>query len=387
MNGFAQLGVPAAISDTLAAKGITSPFPIQTLTLPDALAGRDVTGRARTGSGKTLAFGIPMLHRCERAEGRRPSALVLAPTRELAAQIAEELEPLGRSVDRRVGVVYGGAPLEQQTKQLRAGIDLLVATPGRLIDLIQRKDCSLDDVSMVAVDEADRMADLGFLPQVDWVLRHVPSGAQMLLFSATLDGAVAGLVRRMNEPIIHEVDDPEPTIDSMTHRFLQVHHMDKARIVARIAASADRVIVFSRTKRGCDRLVSDLLDLDVPAAAIHGDLPQRQRERALERFTSGARPVLVATDVAARGIHVDDVEVVIHFDPPEDHKGYLHRSGRTARAGAAGLVVSLVEWDQELEVRRIQRRLGLGDIPQVPMFSNDERLDDLAGWDPARQVA
>jgi superfamily II DNA/RNA helicase len=209
----------------------------------------------------------------------------------------------------------------------------------------------------------------------------------MLLFSATLDAAVVSLSRRMTDPVIHEVVDAEPTVDSMTHRFLQVHHMDKAKIVARIAAKADRMIVFCRTKRGCDRLASDLVDLGVRASAIHGDLPQRMRERALERFAEGSQPVLVATDVAARGIHVDDVEVVIHHDPPEDHKSYLHRSGRTARAGATGLVVSLVEWDQELPVRRIQRRLGLGDIPQVQMFSNDDRLDDLASWDPMTQVA
>jgi superfamily II DNA/RNA helicase len=384
---FSSLGVPEPIVATLAAKGIETPFPVQTLTLPDALAGRDVTGRAQTGSGKTLAFGIPMLDRCATATSRRPTALVLAPTRELALQIAEELEPLGRSVDRRVGVAYGGATLERQAKQLRSGIDLLVATPGRLIDLIQRGDCELSDVSVVAVDEADRMADLGFLPQVEWVLRHVPAGGQMLLFSATLDAAVVSLSRRMTDPVIHEVVDAEPTVDSMTHRFLQVHHMDKAKIVARIAAKADRMIVFCRTKRGCDRLASDLVDLGVRASAIHGDLPQRMRERALERFAEGSQPVLVATDVAARGIHVDDVEVVIHHDPPEDHKSYLHRSGRTARAGATGLVVSLVEWDQELPVRRIQRRLGLGDIPQVQMFSNDDRLDDLASWDPMTQVA
>jgi superfamily II DNA/RNA helicase len=387
LTTFSALGVPEPIAEALRAKGIETTFPIQTLTLPDALAGRDVTGRAQTGSGKTLAFGIPMLDRAGRASPRRPTALVLAPTRELAVQIAEELEPLGRSVDRRVGIVYGGADLERQAKALRRGVDLLVATPGRLIDLIQRGDCELSDITVVAVDEADRMADFGFLPQVEWVLRHVPPGVQMMLFSATLDAAVASLSRRMHDPVVHEVIDAEPTVDSMTHRYLQVHHMDKAKVVARIAGTADRMIVFCRTKRGCDRLASDLVALGVPASAIHGDLPQRMRERALKRFADGSQPVLVATDVAARGIHVDDVEVVVHYDPPEDHKAYLHRSGRTARAGASGLVVSLVEWDEELPVRRIQRRLGLGDIPQVPMFSNDSRLDDLATWDPVIQVA
>jgi superfamily II DNA/RNA helicase len=386
MTTFSDLGVPRALVDALASQGITSPFPIQSETLPDALAGRDVTGKARTGSGKTLAFGIPMVTRAPAGSPRRPTGLVLAPARELAQQIAGDLRPLAAAVDRTVGVVHGGAGFDRQVAALRGGLDVVVATPGRLIDLVQRGDVALTDVTVVTVDEADRMADLGFLPQVEWLLRHVPKGAQMLLFSATLDGAVAALLRRMDDPVVHTVDDDAPTVESMVHRFVKVHRMDKARVVAAVAGSHRRVIVFNRTKRGCDRLAADLAGLGVPASALHGDLPQAERERALARFADGRRPVLVATDVAARGIHVDDVAVVVHADPAEDHKAYLHRSGRTARAGAGGLVVSLVEWDQELAVRRLQRRLGLGDIPQVEMFSNDPRLADLAAWDP-RAVA
>ena len=382
MTTFADLGVPTPLVDALAATGITSPFPVQTLTLPDALAGRDVAGKAKTGSGKTLAFGLPTLTRVGKGSPRRPAALVLAPTRELATQIAEELEPLGKAVDRTVSVVYGGASMETQVKKLLRGVDVVVATPGRLIDLVQRGDAILDAVEIVTVDEADRMADMGFLPQVQCLLRHVPDGGQTLLFSAPLDGAVAALAARMVDPVTHEVDEPEPTVTSMTHRFLLVHHMDKARVAAAIAAPMDRVIMFCRTKRACDRAAADLRELGVGASAIHGDLPQVKRERALAKFTDGSQPVLVATDVAARGIHVDGVDVVIHYEPAEDHKAYLHRSGRTARAGAKGLVVTLLEWNQELEVKRTQKRLGLADIPIVEMFSNDKRLADLTEWDP-----
>jgi superfamily II DNA/RNA helicase len=382
MTTFADAGVPRVLVDALASQGITAPFAIQALALPDALAGRDVTGKAKTGSGKTLAFGLPTLARVPAGGPRRPTALILAPARELALQIASDLAPLATAADRTIGVVYGGASMDDQIAALRRGVDVVVATPGRLIDLIQRGDVVLDDVAVITIDEADRMADLGFLPQVEWLLRHVPDSAQMMLFSATLDGAVAALVRHMDDPVVHGVEETAPTVDSMLHRFVQVHRMDKARVIGAVAAASERVIVFCRTKRYCDRLAADLVDLGVPAAPLHGDLPQSQRERALARFTNGTTPVLVATDVAARGIHVEEVEVVIHADPPEDHKTYLHRSGRTARAGAAGLVVSLIEWDQELVVRRIQRRLGLGDLPQVEMFSNDPRLADLASWDP-----
>lgn len=383
MTTFHDMGVPRPLADTLARQGITEPFPIQALTLPDGLAARDVAGKARTGSGKTLAFGLPTLARVAKATPRRPAALVLAPTRELAVQIADELTPLATAVDRNVTVVYGGASLNDQAKRLTRGADVVIATPGRLIDLVQRGDAQLGAIGIVTIDEADRLADMGFLPQVEWLLRHVPEGAQKMLFSATLDGTVAALADRMVDPAVHSVEDAEPTVDSMIHRFINVHHMDKARVIAALSASSRRTLVFCRTKRNCDRLTRNLVELGIRASAIHGDLAQSQREKALARFAAGRQPVLVATDVAARGIHVDDIEIVIHSDPPEDHKTYLHRSGRTARAGAAGLTVSLIEWDQELLVRRIQRRLGLGHIPQIEMFSNDPRLTDLAACDPA----
>jgi superfamily II DNA/RNA helicase len=379
---FEQLGVDPALVKTLSEKGIDQAFPIQELTITDALAGRDVCGKAKTGSGKTLAFGLPTLQRVQRAESRRPRALVLVPTRELATQVSEELAPLGQAVDVRVEPVYGGANMTAQISALTRGAEVVVATPGRMIDLIERKEASLADVDIVVVDEADRMADMGFLPQVEWLLRHIDGTHQTLLFSATLDGAVKTLVTRYQaDPVRHEVESPQVTVEEMTHRFLLVHQMDKTRVIAAIARASTRTIVFTRTKRYADRLVDDLKEEGVKAGAIHGDLPQRLRERSLADFSAGKLPVLVATDVAARGIHVDDVDVVIHGDPPEDHKAYLHRSGRTARAGEQGLVVTLALWNEELEVRRMQKRVGI-DLPIVEIFSNDARLADLTAWDP-----
>jgi superfamily II DNA/RNA helicase len=251
-----------------------------------------------------------------------------------------------------------------------------------MIDLIDRKAVSVADVAHVVVDEADRMADMGFLPQVEWLLRQAENKHQTLLFSATLDGVIDSLVRRyQTDPVFHEVESPEVTVDQMTHRFVQVHAMDKVKVAATISKTHGRTIMFTATKHMADRLARELQDLDVDAAAIHGDLRQNHREKALNDFGDGKLAVLVATDVAARGIHVDDVEVVIHYDPPSDHKTYLHRSGRTARAGSEGLVVTLALYNEELEVRRMQKRVGL-DLPVVEMFSNDDRLTDLAGWDP-----
>jgi superfamily II DNA/RNA helicase len=384
---FEELGVPAGIADALRLQGITTPFPIQALTLPDGLAGRDIRGKAQTGSGKTLAFGIPMLARAGHGSSKHPAGLVLAPTRELAAQITAELAPLGTAIGLRVAAAFGGAPIKAQIALIRQGIDVLVATPGRLVDLIRQEEVTLDAVTVVAVDEADRMADLGFLPQVEWLLRRIPAGRQTLLFSATLDGAASRLARQAVDPVVHTVEEDQLTVEGMTHRFIQVHHMDKAKVLKRLAAAHGRTIAFCRTKRTCDRVARDLVALGAPAVAIHGDLPQTTRERSLARFTDGSRPLLVATDVAARGIHVDGIQAVVHYDPPEDHNAYLHRSGRTARAGASGLVVCFAEWNQELDVRRIQRRLGLSEVPLVQMFSNDRRLDDLAGWDPMVEVA
>ena len=276
--------------------------------------------------------------------------------------------------------VYGGADIERQIKKLNKGVELVVATPGRLIDLIDRGVVDLQNVSLAVIDEADRMADMGFLPQVEWILRRVEGVHQTLLFSATLDGAIDGLVTRyQNDPVRHEVEAKEVTVEEMVHRFVQVHDMDRNKVVASIVNSGTRTMVFCNTKRACDRLAGDLSKLGVAAQAIHGDLRQRQREKALRDFSEGRIQALVATDVAARGIHVDDVDVVIHYDPPDDHKTYLHRSGRTARAGGSGVAVTLVLWNQELDVKRMQKRLAL-DIPIIEMFSNDDRLTDLAGW-------
>jgi len=379
---FADLGLRDEIVTTLSDKGITSPFPIQALTIPDALAGKDVCGKAKTGSGKTLAFGLPVLQRLEVAQPNLPRALVLVPTRELANQVCDELKPAAAAVDRSVLAVYGGAPIEKQIAKLDKGVDMVVATPGRMIDLIERKAVAVTSVSHVIVDEADRMADMGFLPQVEWILRNVQSDRQTLLFSATLDGAVNSLIRRyQSDPEMHEVAGKEVTVDEMTHRFIAVHKMDKAKVAATIAKSVDRTIMFTRTKVMADRLADELHSLGLDAAAIHGDLRQSQREKSLRDFSNGKLHVMVATDVAARGIHVDDVDVVLQYDPPSDHKTYLHRAGRTARAGESGLVVTLSVWNEELDIKRLQKRIGVL-MPIVEMFSNDPRLSDLVGWDP-----
>jgi superfamily II DNA/RNA helicase len=383
---FAALGVSPDVVEVLAGQGITDPFPIQALAIRDALDGRDVCGKAKTGSGKTLAFGIPMLQRIEpdpsATPKRAPRGLVLVPTRELARQVTDVLEPLARTTGLAVVACYGGTSMDVQIKELRAGTDLLIATPGRLIDLRQRGDVDLDQVEIVVLDEADRMADMGFMPQVEWLLRHLLKPHQTMLFSATLDGDVDRLVRHeLTDPVQHEVESATQTVTGMAHRFIRVHQMDKVKVTAAICARSSRSLVFARTKRGADRLTDALRREGVDARAIHGDLRQQLRERALRSFSQGKLPVLVATDVAARGLDVESVDVVIHFDPPEDHKGYLHRSGRTARAGKEGLVVTLVLWNEQMEVERIQKRLGLS-APIVEMFSNDPRLDHLDTWDP-----
>jgi superfamily II DNA/RNA helicase len=383
---FESLGLSADLVDALSAAGINHPFPIQSLTIPDALAGRDVCGKAKTGSGKTLAFGLPLLERTPPAEPRAPTALVLVPTRELAVQVNDVLAPLGKERKVRVAVVYGGQALDKQSRRLDEGVEIVVATPGRLIDLLDRKAVSLEAITCVVLDEADRMADMGFLPQVEWILRHVGGPHQTLLFSATLDGAVDVLVKRyQRDPVHYEVESRTITVEEMQHRFLQVHEMDKPKVAAAISRGVARTMMFTRTKRGADRLAMALTKEGVHAAAIHGDLPQRVRERALEDFQAGRLPVLVATDVAARGLHIDDVEVVIHYDPPPDHKAYLHRSGRTARAGESGVVVTLVLWNEELEIKRLLPRIGVKQ-PLVEVFSNDPRLADLVSWDPSTAV-
>lgn len=381
---FRDLGLLPEIVESLESQGFESPFEIQELTIPHALEGKDVCGKAKTGSGKTLAFGLPILQLMPIAEPKRPTALALVPTRELATQVQDELGPIAKAAGRNILAVYGGANIEKQIDILSKGVDLVVATPGRLIDLIERKEVFLDDIVHVIVDEADRMADMGFLPQVEWLLRHVPGEHQTLLFSATLDGVVDRLTERyQHDPVRCEVDSSSVTVDQMTHRFIAVHEMDRVKVVAEIARHSNRALVFSRTKHGADRLVDKLEREKVRAEAIHGDRRQIAREKALGRFSEGKLDVLVATDVAARGIHVDEVDVVIHLEPATDHKTYLHRSGRTARAGQRGVAVTLSLWNQELEVKRLVTRLGL-DEPLVEMFSNDDRLKDLHDWDDSQ---
>ena len=387
LETFSALGVSSDLVAVLEKAGLTTAFPVQRLCIPDALAGRDVCGKAKTGSGKTLAFGLPLVERVAPASPKRPTGLVLVPTRELALQVTDVLRPLAEARDLRLVAVYGGAQMSKQIAALQQGTEIVVATPGRLIDLIDRKVADLADVGLVVRDEADRMADMGFMPQVEWVLRHIDGKHQTLLFSATLDGGIQGLVDRyQSDPVFHEVGSPIQTVEKMAHRFLLVHEMDKHRVAAAISRSGTRCLVFANTKRAVDRLARQLADDGVDARAIHGDLRQEVRERALKRFSDGRLPVLVATDVAARGLDIDELDIVIQADPPPDPKTYLHRSGRTARAGEQGLVVTLALWNEELEVRRMQKRVGI-DLPIVEMFSNDERLADLAAWDPAEEGA
>jgi superfamily II DNA/RNA helicase len=384
---FADLGVSPELVSILTEAGFESPFPIQAATIPDGLAGVDVLGKAKTGSGKTLAFGLPIVEGLERAEPFRPRALVLVPTRELAMQVTRDLQPLVAARGFRLVTVYGGASMKDQIDALDAGVELLIATPGRLIDLIERRKARLDDISVVCLDEADQMADMGFMPQVRKIMSAVPDDHQTYLYSATLDSQVQELVDRyMSGPVSHEVESDSEHVNTLEHRFLKVHHLDKPKMAAALSRTADRTLMFTRTKWAADDLNRKLRDLGVSAAAIHGDLPQQKREQSLSRFRDGKAAALVATNVAARGLHIDGVDIVIHYDPPDDPKTYLHRSGRTARAGEEGLVVTLVEWDQVNEVLGIQRRAGLN-VPIIKMFSNDERVADLFSWQPPEDLA
>jgi superfamily II DNA/RNA helicase len=361
---FAALGLPAALVSALAARDIHAPFAIQARALPDALAGRDVLGRAQTGSGKTLAFGLPALVRLAASAGTRrekaPRALVLVPTRELAGQVAGAIEPLGRAVGVSVTTVYGGVSIGRQIDRVRRGVDIVVATPGRLIDLLDRHACTLSDIEITVIDEADHMADLGFLPAVTRILDETPAGGQRMLFSATLDRGVGQLVTAyLADPALHAVPHEVPAEGDAEHSVLVLSAQDKVTVAAEIAGRPARTLFFVRTKHGADRLARQFSRAGVEAAAIHGNLNQNQRQRALAGFAAGHPRVLVATDVAARGIHVDDIELVVHFDPPNDHKDYLHRSGRTARAGATGMVVALVEHGQVREVERMHDAAGV----------------------------
>lgn len=362
-NSFADLGVPSAIVEALGRSRIRAPFPIQAETIPDLLAGRDLIGRAPTGSGKTLAFGIPLVVATEqagRARKKRPTALVLAPTRELAAQIADELHPLAAAVDRRTLAIYGGVGLEPQIRRLANGIDLLVATPGRLEDLIGQRAVSLAEVRHVVIDEADRMADMGFLPAVRRILDQTPPNRQTVLYSATLDGEVAKLTKAyQNDARRHEVGEATPDLTKMEHHFWLLDRKERIPLCASVVATFGRTIVFTRTRHGADRAARQLSNAGVKSVPIHGNRSQAQRRRALEDFVTGRAHALVATDVAARGIHVDAVECVVHFDPVDEDSAYVHRSGRTARAGARGVVVSFVDPSQQRLVKAMTQRLGL----------------------------
>jgi superfamily II DNA/RNA helicase len=381
---FADLGVPSDIVAALAKKSIIAPFPIQAATVVDAMAGRDVCGKAPTGSGKTLAFGIGAIARLngKPARPKHPRMLVLTPTRELCAQVASELQSLATARNLRVETFYGGVGYGPQLKALARGVDVAVACPGRLGDLIERGSIQLDAIEIVVIDEADRMADMGFLPEVRRLLDRTPADRQTVLFSATLDGDIDVLVKRYQKnPVRHELEAEEDASEAV-HLFWKVSAGDRVETTASIAAAAGPTIVFCRTKHSTDRIAKQLDQRGIRSAAIHGDRSQKQRERALESFVRGSVDALVATDVAARGIHVDGVNAVVHFDPPTDSKDYVHRSGRTARAGADGVVISFVTPDKTGAVKRIQRDLGIA----TPMGAPDlTQISDVLGPPPQRR--
>ncbi|CAL9507887.1 DEAD/DEAH box helicase [Streptomyces sp. enrichment culture] len=381
VESFADLDMPAPLAATLGREGVTVPFPIQAATLPNSLAGRDVLGRGRTGSGKTLAFGLALLARTagRRAEPRQPLALVLVPTRELAQQVTDALTPYARAVNLRMATVVGGMSLGRQAGALRAGAEVVVATPGRLRDLIDRGDCRLGEVAVTVLDEADQMADMGFMPQVTALLDQVRPDGQRMLFSATLDRNVDLLVRRyLTDPVVHSVDPSAGAVTTMEHHVLHVHDEDKRRTTTEIAARDGRVIMFLDTKHAVDRLTKHLLNNGVRAAALHGGKSQPQRTRTLTQFKTGLVNVLVATNVAARGIHVDQLDLVVNVDPPTDHKDYLHRGGRTARAGESGSVVTLVTPDQRRDMNRLMNAAGI--TPKVAQVrSGEPELSRITG--------
>jgi superfamily II DNA/RNA helicase len=361
---FEALGVPAPLVEVLTASGITAPFPIQVATLPDSLSGRDVLGRGRTGSGKTLAFSIPLVARLAasttKRQPRRPRALILVPTRELANQVAAVVDPLARAVGMKTTTIFGGVGQNPQVSALAGGLDVVIACPGRLEDLIQQGHCDLGAIEVTILDEADHMADLGFLPGVKRIMDRTPKVGQRMLFSATLDNGVDVLVRRyLTNPTTHSVDPAVAPVSTMTHHVFRVDAADKGRIVQELASGLGRTVLFTRTKHQAKKLAKQLTAAGVPAVDLHGNLSQNARERNLEAFSSGESRVLCATDIAARGIHVDDVAIVVHVDPPAEHKAYLHRSGRTARAGAEGAVVTIATPDQAGEVRTLTRQAGI----------------------------
>lgn len=359
-NLFTDLGVPSDLADILASQGITTPTPIQAATLPDSLSGRDVLGRGRTGSGKTIAFLLPLVSRLVASGNRRtpkkPRALILAPTRELVAQIEAALAPLAQANGLKTRTVFGGVGQGPQVAALKSGVDILIACPGRLEDLIQQRAADLSQIEVTILDEADHMADLGFLPAVRRLLDATPSNGQRMLFSATLDAGVNVLVKRfLSNPATHEADSAESPISTMDHHVLHVQHDQRVPVLVDLTSAPGRTVVFTRTKHGAKNLARQLNQRGVPAIELHGNLAQNARTRNMEAFHSGRATTLVATDIAARGIHVDDVALVIHADPPAEHKAYLHRSGRTARAGAAGTVITLMTDQQVKDVRALTR--------------------------------
>ncbi|MCX5383036.1 DEAD/DEAH box helicase [Streptomyces sp. NBC_00083] len=382
VEAFADLDMPAALLKTLDAQGVTEPFPIQGATLPNSLAGRDILGRGRTGSGKTLAFGLALLARTagRRAEPTAPLALVLVPTRELAQQVTDALTPYATAVNLRLTTVVGGLSLTKQANALRRGAEVVVATPGRLKDLIERGDCSLENVGITVLDEADQMADMGFMPQVTALLKQVEPDGQRMLFSATLDANIDRLVRMfLTDPVVHSVDPSAGAVTTMEHHVLYVmDETDKKAVTTRIAARDGRVIMFLDTKRSVDRLVKRLLASGVRAAGLHGGRSQPQRNRTLDQFKNGQVTALVATNVAARGIHVDDLDLVVNVDPPTDHKDYLHRGGRTARAGESGSVVTLVLPDEKREMTKLMSFAGIRPST-AEIKSSSEELTRLTG--------
>ncbi|MEV4945875.1 DEAD/DEAH box helicase [Streptomyces sp. NPDC053755] len=382
VESFDALDMPPALVKTLAAQGVTEPFPIQGATLPNSLAGRDILGRGRTGSGKTLAFGLALLARTagRRAEPKAPLAMVLVPTRELAQQVTDALAPYATSVQLRLATVVGGLSITKQANSLRRGAEVLVATPGRLKDLIERGDCRLDQVAITVLDEADQMADMGFMPQVVALLKQVEPDGQRMLFSATLDQNIDRLVKMfLTDPVVHSVDPSAGAVTTMEHHLLYVaDETDKKAVTTRIAARDGRTILFLDTKRAVDRLVKRLLADGVRASGLHGGRSQPQRNRTLDQFKNGLVTVLVATNVAARGIHVDDLDLVVNVDPPIDHKDYLHRGGRTARAGESGSVVTLVLPEQKRDMSRLMSNAGIS--PRTAQIkSSDEELTRITG--------
>jgi superfamily II DNA/RNA helicase len=387
-TSFAELDVPGPLLDVLTGAGITVPFPIQAATLPDAFAGRDILGRGRTGSGKTLAFSIPLV--AGLADGYtsagRPRGLVLVPTRELASQVHAVLAPLAQATGLTVATIFGGIGQKAQVAALRNRADIVVACPGRLADLIEQGHCHLGDVEISVLDEADHMADLGFLPVVRRLLEATPPESQRMLFSATLDNAVDVLVRRfLSDPAVHSVDSATIAPGAMVHHLLTVTPGDRVGVVATLAGGDNRSLVFTRTKHGAQALARQLARAGVSVAELHGNLGQNVRERNLASFASGAARVLVATDIAARGIHVDGIDLVIHADPPAEHKAYLHRSGRTARAGAEGVVITVQTPAQAADVRVLMRRAGVSPL-HASVSPGSALLRSLAG-PPAARIA